>query len=246
MTGKRCVAALLALGALQAMQCLAATMPDWTGVWVMTNESMESGAIAEGGVAVDRAAFLAADKWPVPLRPEWRQRWLWSADQPAPGRLPHCQPAGMPGLMQHPMLTEYLVSRGRVTVLFEDGEVRRIYTDGRPHPIAGDLPWGISGHSIGHWEGKALVVDTAGITPGSDIFLNNDIATTDKTHISERIALKDKDHLQIDTVVTDDSLFTRPYTYTRVYGRSGLEMGDPACAQNNRDNDRTLNLTPPP
>jgi hypothetical protein len=38
---------------------------------------------------------------------------------------------------------------------------RRIYMDGRDHPPDLDATW--EGHSIGHWEGDVLVVDTAGL-----------------------------------------------------------------------------------
>ncbi len=37
---------------------------------------------------------------------------------------------------------------------------RTIYMDGRPHPK--NLDPSFFGHSVGHWEGDALVVDTVG------------------------------------------------------------------------------------
>ena len=60
---------------------------------------------------------------------------------------------------------EILFTPGRITMLGEgDGNrMRRIYTDGRRHPEDPDLT--IHGHSIGHWEGDTLVVDTVGIIP---------------------------------------------------------------------------------
>ena len=55
--------------------------------------------------------------------------------------------------------------RRRVTMLGEsDGNrLRRIYTDGRGHPEESDPTF--HGHSIGHWEGDTLVVDTTDIVP---------------------------------------------------------------------------------
>ena len=69
-------------------------------------------------------------------------------------------------LMTHNAM-EILFTPGRITMLGEgDGNrMRRIYTDGRRHPEDPDLT--IHGHSIGHWEGDTLVVDTVGIiAPG--------------------------------------------------------------------------------
>jgi hypothetical protein len=60
---------------------------------------------------------------------------------------------------------EILFTPGRVTMLGEsDGNrLRRIYTDGRPHPYVPDPTF--HGHSIGHWEDDTLVVDTVHILP---------------------------------------------------------------------------------
>jgi hypothetical protein len=52
--------------------------------------------------------------------------------------------------------------------------------------------------------------------------------------------------MEIDSTLTDPEIFSRPYIYTRVYQRSELPMTEPKCAQNNRDNGETIDLTPPP
>ncbi len=53
-----------------------------------------------------------------------------------------------------------------------------------------DHPQGIkptrSGHSIGHWDGETLVVDTVGFLPG---FLNTPVRNSDKLHVVERFSL---------------------------------------------------------
>jgi hypothetical protein len=51
--------------------------------------------------------------------------------------------------------------------------------------------------------------------------------------------------MQIDTVVSDDELFAKPYAYTRIYERTPLPIQEPSCASKNRDNDREVDLTPP-
>ena len=43
-----------------------------------------------------------------------------------------------------------------------------------------------AGHSIGHWEGDTLVVDTIGFSPG---FLNTPVRNSDKLHVVERFLL---------------------------------------------------------
>ncbi len=42
------------------------------------------------------------------------------------------------------------------------------------------------GHSIGHWEGDTLVVDTVGFLPG---FLNTPVRNSEKLHVVESFSL---------------------------------------------------------
>ena len=222
-----------------------AALPDWSGVWSITNESFLTGALADSGFDEK----TAHDQSRVPLKPQYQELRTKSGEilpgVPTSGNLLSCTPSGMPGVMQHPMMTEYLFTPGRVTALFEDGEVRRIYTDGRSHPPVEEMEYGYQGHSIGHWEGSTLVVDTVGISPQADLLLNNGVRATRNTHIVERIVLKDTQTMQIDTVVSDDELFAKPYAYTRIYERTPLPIQEPSCASKNRDNDREVDLTPP-
>jgi hypothetical protein len=76
----------------------------------------------------------------------------------------NCRPPGMPSIMRMPYPIEFLFSPDRVTIITEtDSQVRRIYTDGRKLPDDPDPTF--NGSSVGHWEGKVLVVDTIGLNP---------------------------------------------------------------------------------
>ena len=69
----------------------------------------------------------------------------------------------MPGIMTQPYPMEFLFTPGKVTIMIEAySQWRQIFTDGRKHPEDPDLTF--NGHSIGHWEGDTLVVDTVGFT----------------------------------------------------------------------------------
>src|SRR6201986_1475465 len=82
------------------------------------------------------------------------------------GLFVNCLPEAMPSwmLITHNAM-EILFTPGRVTMLGEsDGNrLGRIYTDGRGHTEHSDPTF--HGHSIGHWEGDTLVVDTTDIVP---------------------------------------------------------------------------------
>ena len=64
------------------------------------------------------------------------------------------------------------------------GLKRTIYMNLKEHPS--NLKPSRAGHSIGHWEGDTLVVDTVGLAPG---FLNTPVRNSDKLHVVERFTL---------------------------------------------------------
>jgi hypothetical protein len=61
---------------------------------------------------------------------------------------------------------------------------RTIYMNMKEHPVNVKLTR--AGHSIGHWEGDTLLVDTAAFLPG---FLNTPVRNSDKLHVVERFTL---------------------------------------------------------
>ena len=91
---------------------------------------------------------------------------------------------------------------------------RVIYTDGRPHPEEPDTSY--FGHSIGHWEGDTLVVDTValndetwlGASQSGGIKLTS--IHSDRMHVIERISRKG-DTLNHEVSVEDPVMFTRPW-----------------------------------
>jgi hypothetical protein len=141
----------------------------------------------------------------------------------------HCFPTGMPSYM---LIThnafELLLTPGRVTLLGEgDGNrLRRIYTDGRPHPDDPDPSF--HGHSIGHWEGQTLVVDTIAVLPQSYLAVNEAVGVPNNgdMHIVERFHLLDPVTLADDLEITANKLLSKPWKTTRKYVRQRSQKYD--------------------
>jgi hypothetical protein len=204
-------------------------LPDWSGVWV-------KGRAGEGGVR--------SDSQQAPLTAKYRQISDQSASKQTLENMGRCLPAGPTAILAHGVLHEYLFTPGRVTVLYEDGEVRRIYTDGRRHLDLDELSQSYMGDSIGHWEGKTLVVDTIGF-PRGELFMNNIVRATRNTHMIERITMKDRDHIEIATVITDPQIFAMPYAFTRSFKRSELPFRETGLC-NTHDAGGDVDLSSPP
>ena len=148
-----------------------------------------------------------------------------------------CLPPGMPRIMNATYPVEILQTPGRFTLIAEwSSQVRRIFTDGRKHPPEDDLDASFNGHSIGHWEGQTLVVDTIGIR-GDTSFDASPLTHSDQMTIQERIRLTDPKMIEDVITVTDPGAFTKPWVVTRHYRRAAPDQQilEYICEENNRD-----------
>jgi hypothetical protein len=114
--------------------------------------------------------------------------------------------------------------------------LRRIYTDGRPHPSDPDPSF--HGHSIGHWEGETLVVDTVGILPEAYIAPSEAVGLPNNgdMHIVEHIHLAGPDKLEDDLEITAPHVLTRNWKTSRFLVRQRARKYDIAegvCTQGN-------------
>jgi hypothetical protein len=98
----------------------------------------------------------------------------------------------------------------RVTVMFERFHaVWRIALDNKPASKAAPS---YMGHSIGHWDGNTLVVDTTGLRDGlwldeSGSFISN------AAHITSRITKNtQRGELEILHTIDDPKTYTKPWT----------------------------------
>lgn len=194
-----------------------AKLPDWSGVWnpKITDQ--------------DKQAKTNMPPW-IPAANEMIQFQL--AEEKA-GRPPplfvNCLPEAMPSwmLITHNAM-EILFTPGRVTMLGEsDGNrLRRIYTDGRPHPEDPDPTF--HGHSIGKWEGDTLVIDTVGILPQSLIAISEaaGVPNNGDMRVIERIHLVGKDELHDEIEVIAPKVLTKPWKTTRIFFRQRAQKYD--------------------
>jgi hypothetical protein len=97
--------------------------------------------------------------------------------------------------------------------------VRTIHMDEKQHPKNVKLSRG--GHSIGHWEGDVLVVDTVGFAPGVLIPIIG-VMHSDQMHIVERFAFDPGAKTLTREYRADDPLYLKgPYT-----GRDIMAISD--------------------
>jgi len=144
-----------------------------------------------------------------------------------------CVPPQVPDSLSTPYLHAIVIDANVVLLREEYWEVDRVvYMDGRSHPSGG--PRTNQGHSIGHWEGDTLVVDTTlfedhGFGNGSGI------PSGAQKHIVERYSLNpDQTTLTIDYVLEDPEYLSEPVRGSRTWRFApGLEFIPNRCDPDN-------------
>jgi hypothetical protein len=198
-------------------------LPDWGGIW-----------------------FLQRSPPEAPRNPKFKGEYLtkweaWRAEVAANNGVErrernNCSPPGLPRIMllaQYPY--EFLFTPGRVTVNQEAWmQTRTIWTDGREHPPLEELDPTFHGHSVGHWEGDALVVDTIGIDDTLEVGEGG--RHSDQFRLTERIRLIDENTLENRLTMTDPVAFEEPFEVTATYRRDRYgALIEFQCAENDRN-----------
>jgi hypothetical protein len=222
-------------------------LPDIFGIWMAMSSNSPNFS----------AQWTNKPNTPAPEFTAWgaqqsREQGRLGTELPTPGA---CEPINPASFVGGFFPTQILQGHNQIVLMNEWVAVpRRIYTDGRGHPPAEDLLTSWQGHSIGHWEGHTLVVDTIGLNgrtrPLNGYFANAVNATpesltvprlpsSEQMHLVERFRLVGNGNiLEVTRVITDPKTYLRPFSNT-VYmeRRPDIDVQEYYCADNERTKD---------
>ena len=147
-----------------------------------------------------------------------------------------CLPPGGPRSMGTPYPAEIIQQDDRIIVIFEGGGHvwREIHMDGRAHPEGDELNPTYFGHSVGHWEGDTLVVDTVGYNEKTWLDFGG-YMHSDQLHTVERFSRPFKEVLHYEAVIDDPGAYSKPWTVSwDINWSEGQELADYICQENNK------------
>jgi hypothetical protein len=197
--------------------------PDLSGVW---SGGGPIGDIREGLLPGEELILLPEAQAIVDSR--------LSADDPEA----NCLPTGVPRIAPYPWRIVQTPPYGEAEVLYFlfEGNIhsfRQIFMDGREHPEDPDPTW--YGHSIGHWDGDTLVIDTIGF---NDLFWFDFLGHphTERLRVVERYTRTSYGVLENVTTVIDPGAYAKPFTIRyEATLRPGWDLMEYICNENNQD-----------
>ena len=246
-------------------------VPDLSGFWGRNSLAYEAPSTGFGPVenasrlpsgARDRRMLVGDHTSPI-LRPEAAQTVkrfgeISRSGKAFPDPQTQCWPQSPPYILRA-QATQIIQQRHQILVLYEqDHQYRRILLNER-HPSQVAPSW--YGHSIGHFEGDTLVVDTVGVRVGPFSMIDR-LGTpySESLHLVERFRLIDRETaeavmarnerengrlenstpdpndrgktLQIQFTVEDPLTFTVPWSASVTYRRNVDPWDESVCAEN--------------
>jgi hypothetical protein len=208
-----------------------AKLPYWPGYWV--SEQYDGTTIR--GTAPARPAgsppLQRLNGFNAPWNEEGKKRQAEAARTRAGRR---ADGWGYPMMMDSATPFQVMITPEETMIVNAYGEVRHIYTDGRPFPAEEDMWPTVWGTSIGHWEGGTLVIETVQVQMPY-IFFHGGPTFSEEAHYYERIHL-DGDRLVSEFRIEDPVTLTGPWSATIGHVR---DKGFDRMIQMDFSNDRT-------
>ncbi len=148
-----------------------------------------------------------------------------------------CVPDGLPRILGNPYPFQLIQTPGRVTFVYELNHVIRPIPLDKPQQSAEELevaPY-YSGHSVAHWNGATLVIETAGFNEKT--FLDATGAPhSDAMTTVEQVRKVDDKTLEDVITVTDPAMFTKPWSARFAYDlHPEVRLEDYVCGEKHRD-----------
>ena len=114
--------------------------------------------------------------------------------------------------------------------------------DGRAHP-ENPVP-SYYGHSIGHWEGNTLAVDTVGFN--ERFWMEREgLPHTERLRFLERFTRTDMDTMKYEVTIDDPGAYTAPWTGGFYMGwQANSELFEYICQDNNFASDLMVGAEP--
>jgi hypothetical protein len=220
--------------------------PNWTGFWAPVGGLLDID-IGLGGVPAKpdapagsenlrRAPFSNYSALKSPYKEQLDKFRADAAAGKVADPVALCFPPGMPRMMVMVYGMELLQTPGQITVTSEwQAASRRVWLNQRSHPSNNELDPTYAGHSIGHWEGDTLIVDTVGIR--EDVPVNYaGLPHSNRMHIVEKFTSKTPGLLTDEITIEDPDAFAAPWVEVETYRyRPDQHLEEYECLENNRN-----------
>ena len=122
--------------------------------------------------------------------------------------------------------------------MYETGQFRQIFTDGRPLPTDPNPTW--MGYSVGRWDGDTFVVETTGYNDKTWLdFLGH--PHSEALRVTERFKRTDFGNMRLEMTFDDPKAYTKSWTiHMAVSYVADDNLIENVCLENEKDRGRLV------
>jgi hypothetical protein len=221
-------AMLLAITLSGGAACAADAQPDLSGIYWATEYHAKIQVVGGGELPLTAAGKAAYEKNMAGLKD----------GSIVDNARKFCVPDGLPRVLANPYPFEIVYGPpGQITILYElSHQIRTIAMD---KPMPGEeelLTWpAYNGHSVGHFEGDTLVIESAGFNEKTFVDATG-APHTDELRTVERVRKVSPTQLEDVITIHDPMYYTRDWQARFVYTlRNDIRIEDYNCGEPHRD-----------
>jgi hypothetical protein len=205
-------------------------VPDISGIWWATDYFPKIQPVGGGDLPLTAAGKAAYDKNIAGLK-----------DGSIADNARHlCVPDGLPRVLDNPYPFEIIQAPpGQTTIIYElNHQVRTVAMDKKMPPFeeVSIFPF-YNGHSVGHWEGDTLVVESTAFKDNPITFIDSTgTPHTDEMSTVERIRKTSPTDLEDVITIHDPMFYSRDWQARFTYKlRNDVRIEDYVCGEPHRD-----------
>jgi len=208
----------------------AAAAQDISGVWWATTYSPKIQLVGGGDLPYTADGKAAYDKNIAALK----------SGQMTDAARRYCVPDGVPRILATPYPFEIIQTPGQTTLVYEMNHAIRVVAMDKPLPKDEELipyPY-YNGHSVGHWDGDTLVIESRGFN--GKVWLDQlGKPSTEALHVTTRFHRKDFGHMDIQVTIDDPKAYTKPWgANVQVTLIPDTDLMEFICLENEKDTTR--------
>lgn len=193
--------------------------PDLNGIWQamgsahwnLEPQNAQAGPIAKmGAIGAIPGGLGVVEGGKIPYKPEAlkvrdENRASWLENDP----VVKCYLPGVPRATYLPHPFQIFLAPDATLITYEFAGADRIVYMDREDLEAPVESW--MGYNVGHWDGDTFVIDVTGQMPES-WFDHAGNWHSDYLHVQERYTLVSENVIQYEATITDEEVFTKPWT----------------------------------
>lgn len=220
-------------------------IPSFEGMWQRDGIAFDPPATGPGPVrntVVSRQVWVGDYTNPI-LQPHAAEVVRENGEADFAGHGPYtptqlCRPSGVPNVMNILGKFQVLQTPNMVVFLYERDQTSRFIYLNEEQPD--DLKPSYFGHSVGHYEGDQLVVETVGLNDKTPIDRFGTPHSEELRVVERYRIIAEWRRLEVNITVTDPENFTTPWTARATYTRTNGGWEQFICAENNRNTEGEL------